>query len=168
MTVIVADGTTFARGDGGSPEVFTTIAQVESIGSVGQERSLIDVTNLSSTAREYKKAIKDGQEIELMIQYDPGETGHADLRADNDSADARNYRIHQYGAPTEEELAHHYLWRFWRHVSRAGRMTIFDRSWYGRVLVERVEGFATEDERILFELLTSVSSIGPGTWRCPS
>ena len=47
-------------------------------------------------------------------------------------------------APNDEERAHHYLWRFWRHLSRAGRMTIFDRSWYGRVLVERVEGFAAE------------------------
>ena len=49
-------------------------------------------------------------------------------------------------APTDEERAHHYLWRFWRHLPRAGRVTIFDRSWYGRVLVERVEGFATETE----------------------
>jgi len=49
-------------------------------------------------------------------------------------------------APTDEERAHHYLWRFWRHLPRAGRATIFDRSWYGRVLVERVEGFATTAE----------------------
>ncbi len=54
------------------------------------------------------------------------------------------YRIVQITAPTEEEHAQHYLWRFWRHLPRAGRMTIFDRSWYGRVLVERVEGFADE------------------------
>jgi hypothetical protein len=49
-------------------------------------------------------------------------------------------------APTDEERAHHYLWRFWRHLSRAGKLTIFDRSWYGRVLVERVECFATLEE----------------------
>lgn len=60
--------------------------------------------------------------------------------------DARNYQVLQYGAPTDEESAHHYLWRFWRHLARAGRLTIFDRSWYGRVLVERVEGFASDDE----------------------
>ena len=48
--------------------------------------------------------------------------------------------------PTDEERAHHYLWRFWRHVARAGLLTVFDRSWYGRVLVERVEGFAAPDE----------------------
>jgi polyphosphate kinase 2 (PPK2 family) len=52
----------------------------------------------------------------------------------------------QIAAPTDEELAHHYLWRFWRHISRSGRVMIFDRSWYGRVLVERVEGFAREEE----------------------
>jgi polyphosphate:AMP phosphotransferase len=60
--------------------------------------------------------------------------------------DARHYRVLPISVPTEEERAQHYLWRFWRHVSRAGRLTIFDRSWYGRVLVERVEGFAVEDE----------------------
>ncbi len=60
--------------------------------------------------------------------------------------DARDYRVIPIAAPTDEEKAHHYLWRFWRHLPRGGRFTIFDRSWYGRVLVERVEGFATEDE----------------------
>ena len=60
--------------------------------------------------------------------------------------DARFYRVIAVAAPTEEERAHHYLWRFWRHVPRAGRVTIFDRSWYGRVLVERIEGFAKERE----------------------
>jgi polyphosphate kinase 2 (PPK2 family) len=49
-------------------------------------------------------------------------------------------------APSDEEKAHHYLWRFWRQLPREGRITIFDRSWYGRVLVERVEGFATGGE----------------------
>ena len=60
--------------------------------------------------------------------------------------DARFYEVISVGAPTEEERAHHYLWRFWRHVPRAGRVAIFDRSWYGRVLVERIEGFAGERE----------------------
>ena len=59
---------------------------------------------------------------------------------------ARDYRVVPIAAPTDEELAHHYLWRFWRRLPRAGRMLIFDRSWYGRVLVERVEGYARPDE----------------------
>ena len=60
--------------------------------------------------------------------------------------DARDYEVIQIAAPTDEEKAHHYLWRFWRHLPRAGKVTIFDRSWYGRVMVERIEGFATEEE----------------------
>lgn len=58
--------------------------------------------------------------------------------------DARYYQIVPIAAPTEEERAQPYLWRFWRHVPRRGRFTIFDRSWYGRVLVERVEKFCSE------------------------
>lgn len=53
--------------------------------------------------------------------------------------EAGEYRVVPIAAPTPEELAHHYLWRFWRELPRAGRFLIFDRSWYGRVLVERVE-----------------------------
>ena len=60
--------------------------------------------------------------------------------------DPRNSRVVPISAPTEEELSHHYLWRFWRQLPRAGSTIIFDRSWYGRVLVERVEGFASEPE----------------------
>jgi polyphosphate:AMP phosphotransferase len=60
--------------------------------------------------------------------------------------DPRLYRIIPVAAPTDEERAHHYFWRFWRHLPQAGYVTIFDRSWYGRVLVERVENFATEAE----------------------
>jgi polyphosphate:AMP phosphotransferase len=58
--------------------------------------------------------------------------------------DARQYRGVSIAAPTEEERAQPYLWRFWRHIPRRGRFAIFDRSWYGRVLVERVEGFCSE------------------------
>ena len=62
------------------------------------------------------------------------------------SLDARSFTVHQFAAPTEEERAHHYLWRFWRKLPRAGQVSVFDRSWYGRVLVERAEGFATATE----------------------
>ncbi|GAB6166202.1 polyphosphate:AMP phosphotransferase [Thermostilla marina] len=60
--------------------------------------------------------------------------------------DPRGYEVVPIAAPNSEEKAHHYLWRFWKHVPKAGHITIFDRSWYGRVLVERVEGFCTENE----------------------
>jgi polyphosphate kinase 2 (PPK2 family) len=60
--------------------------------------------------------------------------------------DARLYRVISIAAPTDEERAQHYLWRFWRQLPRDGAMTVYDRSWYGRVLVERVEGFARSHE----------------------
>ena len=60
--------------------------------------------------------------------------------------DARDYQIIPVAAPTEEERAQPYLWRFWRHIPRNGRVAIFDRTWYGRVLVERVEGFCAETD----------------------
>lgn len=60
--------------------------------------------------------------------------------------DARQYQVISVAAPTDEERAHPYLWRFWRHLPRQGRITIYDRSWYGRVLVERLEGFCAEHD----------------------
>lgn len=56
-----------------------------------------------------------------------------------ESMDPRGYRVHQIGAPTSEEQGRHYLYRFWTNLPKAGRIAVFDRSWYGRVLVERVE-----------------------------
>jgi len=66
------------------------------------------------------------------------------IRRVTGALDARQYHIFPIAAPTEEERAQPYLWRFWRHLPRRGKLAIFDRSWYGRVLVERVEGFASE------------------------
>jgi polyphosphate kinase 2 (PPK2 family) len=58
--------------------------------------------------------------------------------------DPRHFHVWPIGAPTEEELQRHFLWRFWRKIPGKGHVAIFDRSWYGRVLVERVEAYATE------------------------
>ncbi|MBF3358118.1 hypothetical protein HKW94_12625 [Pseudomonas aeruginosa] len=63
------------------------------------------------------------------------------IRRVTDALDPRQYHIVPIAAPTEEERAQPYLWRFWRHIPARRQFTIFDRSWYGRVLVERIEGF---------------------------
>jgi len=60
--------------------------------------------------------------------------------------DPRHVRVSQFAAPTYDEKRHHFLWRFWPKLPGWGGMSVFDRSWYGRVLVERVEGFATEEQ----------------------
>lgn len=68
------------------------------------------------------------------------------IRRITQALDARHYRVIPIAAPTDEERAQPYLWRFWRHLPRAGRVTLFDRTWYGRVLVERIEGFCSEQD----------------------
>ena len=60
--------------------------------------------------------------------------------------DPRHVRVAQFGAPSYDEKRHHFLWRFWPALPGWGGMAVLDRSWYGRVLVERVEGFATEEQ----------------------
>lgn len=65
------------------------------------------------------------------------------IRRITGALDARNYRVVPVAAPTQEEKDQPYLWRFWRHLPRLGRFTLFDRSWYGRVLVEKVEGYCS-------------------------
>ncbi len=93
-----------------------------------------------------RKAIEQNRSSVLVVEGpDAGGKGGA-IRRILPTLDARNYRVLQYGAPTDEEASRHYLWRFWRHLQRSGHLTIFDRSWYGRVLVERIEGFASETE----------------------
>jgi polyphosphate kinase 2 (PPK2 family) len=83
--------------------------------------------------------------VALFEGWDAAGKGGA-IRRVTASLDARQYQVIPIAAPTDEEKAHHYLWRFWRHLPRAGHMLIYDRSWYGRVLVERVEGFARTGE----------------------
>jgi polyphosphate:AMP phosphotransferase len=95
---------------------------------------------LAWRAREQKRST-----IIMFEGWDAAGKGGA-IRRITAAMDARLYKVISIASPTDEEKAQHYLWRFWRHVPRAGYVTIYDRSWYGRVLVERVEKFAKEDE----------------------
>jgi polyphosphate:AMP phosphotransferase len=83
--------------------------------------------------------------IAVFEGWDAAGKGSA-IRRVTQAIDPRLYRLVQFSVPTDEENAHHYLWRFWRQLERDGRCTFFDRSWYGRVLVERVEQFAAREE----------------------
>ena len=94
---------------------------------------------LNVLSRE-KKYFKKHSLILLFEGSDAAGKGGA-IRRITSAIDARHFQVVPVAAPTEEERAQPYLWRFWRHAPRRGRITIFDRSWYGRVLVERVEGF---------------------------
>ena len=90
--------------------------------------------------RLHRRAQRRGVSTILVFEgWDAAGKGGA-IRRLTAAIDARDYQVIPIAAPTEEERAQHYLWRFWRHLARRGRMTIFDRSWYGRLLVERVGG----------------------------
>ncbi len=113
---------------------------------------------LSLTRDEYKTQLKAEQErlrrlelemyirrIPMMIMYEgwdaAGKGGN--IKRVAQALDARAYTIFTSPAPTKPELLHPFLWRYWTRLPKAGHVGIYDRSWYGRVLVERVEGFAS-------------------------
>lgn len=102
---------------------------------------------LQGRLNELSRRAREEQVSTILVfeGWDAGGKGGA-IRRMLGGLHARNYRVISIAAPTDEEFAQHYLWRFWRHLPRAGRVTVFDRSWYGRVLVERVEGFAKPKE----------------------
>jgi len=120
----------------------------------------VDLTR-SVTEKEYDKGVDKMQKklykmawdaylkrhntVAVFEGWDASGKGGA-IRRVTAGVDGRLFRVISVAAPTDEERAQHYLWRFWRHIPRAGYITIYDRSWYGRVLVERVEKFATETE----------------------
>ncbi|MDD3447218.1 MAG: polyphosphate:AMP phosphotransferase [Zavarzinia sp.] len=120
--------------------------------------SALDLTQTLSAA-EYKEALPywQGRLAKLSREkkmrrrgvvvafegYDAAGKGGA-IRRVSEALDTRCYRIVPIAAPTDEERAHPYLWRFWRHIPSRGRMVMFDRSWYGRVLVERVDNLLSE------------------------
>ncbi len=89
------------------------------------------------------KKVGNGSVILVFEGQDAAGKGST-IRRITGALDARQYHIVPIAAPSEEERAQPYLWRFWRHVPNRCGITIFDRSWYGRVLVERVEGFCTQ------------------------
>ncbi|MEG4202895.1 polyphosphate:AMP phosphotransferase [Microcoleus sp. Pol7_A1] len=120
----------------------------------------VDLTQ-SLSPDEYKQQLREEQtrfgklqqsiyedKIPVLVMFegwDAAGKGGAIKRL-TDVLDPRSYTVNAFGAPTDEEKAHHYLWRFWQRLPTAGKISIYDRSWYGRVLVERVEGFAAEPE----------------------
>lgn len=68
------------------------------------------------------------------------------IRRITEKLDPRGYVVYPIGAPQGDDATHHYLWRFWRRLPETGQIAIFDRSWYGRVMVERIEGFCKDSD----------------------
>lgn len=92
------------------------------------------------------QAGSEGRPLILVFEgWDAAGKGGA-IRRLTQEIDPRLYEVHNIAAPEPQEKSRHYLWRFWNRIPKQGHVGIFDRSWYGRVLVERVESFAKEDE----------------------
>ncbi len=124
-------------------------------------RHLDELDHPSVTEAEYKPALKQAQLRLLQYQRALSESKHSlviifegpdaagkggAIKRIGERLDPRILRVHSVVKPTQEEYLQHYLWRFWTKLPPRGQSAVFDRSWYGRVLVERVENFATEKE----------------------
>jgi len=136
--------------------------------------------SLCLTESEYKSQFKEvGAELkeyqyelfkqkkEMLILYEgwdaAGKGGN--IRRLTRFLDPRDYRVCSISAPSKEELSHDYMWRFWQEMPSRGQLRLFDRTWYGRVLVERVEGFCTHNEwQRAYEEINAVEShlVGQG------
>lgn len=127
------------------------------------ERNVLNALDYQKTLakKDYRKQLEKYQgrlnlltrakafrERSLIIVFEGSDAAGkgSSIRRITGALDARHYQVIPIAAPTEEERAQPYLWRFWRHLPLQGRVTIFDRSWYGRVLVERVEGYCSEPD----------------------
>lgn len=125
--------------------------------------SVLDKIDLSVALEreEYREKLKQCQQrifeleheiyikrVPVVILYEGWDAGGkgGNIRRLTQSMDPRGYEVIPVAAPNDVEKAHHYLWRFWKAFPKAGHITIFDRTWYGRVMVERIEGFCSEQE----------------------
>jgi AMP-polyphosphate phosphotransferase len=112
------------------------------LGKADYERELLELQARLHHALRAARFRKHHSLVAVFEGHDAAGKGGC-IRRVAQALDARQYETVPIAAPSEEERAHPYLWRFWRHLPRRGELTIFDRSWYGRVLVERVEQFAS-------------------------
>ncbi len=117
--------------------------------------------SLSLTREEYKKQLKYYQDkiaelhgeiykarIPVILGFEGWDAAGkgGSIKRLTAKMDPRGYVVHPSASPTNIEKVHHYLWRFWTHIPKDGHITIFDRTWYGRVMVERIEGFCTTED----------------------
>ncbi|HJL47530.1 MAG TPA: hypothetical protein RMG45_16875, partial [Polyangiaceae bacterium LLY-WYZ-15_(1-7)] len=123
--------------------VLSALDLSQSLSKKKYARSLEELQGRLNRLTRKKRFRKKHSLVVVFEGMDASGKGGA-IRRVTSALDARQYVVTPIAAPTDEEQAQPYLWRFWRMIPRHGKVAIFDRSWYGRVLVERVEGFASE------------------------
>jgi len=118
------------------------------------QKEVIDTETYKRKLKEYQLSLLNLQlrlsktkRTVIMVFEGPDAAGKGGaIKRVTEKLDPRMYRVYSVIRPTSEEYQHHYMWRFWNKLPHYGQIAIFDRSWYGRLLVERVEGFAKEEE----------------------
>lgn len=100
----------------------------------------LQLLNMQLQLRERKNSV-------ILVMEGPDAAGKGGaIKRVVERLDPRLVRVYSIVKPTPEEYSHHYMWRFWKKLPACGELSIFDRSWYGRVLVERVEGFCSDED----------------------
>jgi len=132
------------EGRAGNPTVLDSLDLARRLDDEEYERELARYQGKLNAL--HREAVEQGVPTLVVLEgWDAAGKGGA-IRRMVAALDVSRVRVYPFAAPSDEERDQHYLWRFWRHVPGAGEVALFDRSWYGRVLVERVEGFARDDE----------------------
>src|SRR6202035_4008598 len=140
--------------------------------SIDQEEYRVKLKEYQLRLLNLQRGLMESRHNVVVVVEGPDAAGKGGaIRRLVEKLDPRTFRVYSIVKPTQEEYCHHYLWRFWSKLPPYGQMAIFDRSWYGRVLVERVEGFASptewkrayreinEFERLLVEDGTAISKV---------
>ena len=140
--------------------------------SVDQEDYRVRLKEYQLRLLNLQRALMESRHNVVVVVEGPDAAGKGGaIKRLVEKLDPRTFRVYSIVKPTQEECSHHYLWRFWSKLPPYGQIAIFDRSWYGRVLVERVEGFASgaewrrayreinEFERLLVEDGTAVIKV---------
>ena len=140
--------------------------------SVDQEDYRVRLKEYQLRLLNLQRALMESRHSVVVVVEGPDAAGKGGaIKRLVEKLDPRTFRVYSIVKPTQEEYSHHYLWRFWSKLPPYGQIAIFDRSWYGRVLVERVEGFASgaewrrayreinEFERILVEDGTAIIKV---------
>ncbi len=131
-----------------SPPGTVSLAEADLSATAGAEEDYeqeLEALQEEAFRLQIQNYLKGRRAIVVFEGWDASGKGGA-IRRLTTLMDPRGYKVWPISAPSEEERRHHYLWRFWRKTPGAGELCVFDRSWYGRVLVERVEGLARPDE----------------------
>lgn len=124
----------------------TLLSRVDLNKTLTKEEYEERVDELQETLTEYEYRMYE-KRLPAVILYEGWDAGGkgGNIKRITQKLDPRGYNVIPIAAPHGDEATHHYLWRFWRHLPKAGHLAIFDRTWYGRVMVERIEGFCGEE-----------------------